>query len=158
MCSVPKITADAMLGRLARWLRAAGYDTAYDSSLDDASLLRQARAEGRVLLTADRQLARSRAARSLLITSEDLNEQLEQVFRALGPPPEPPFSRCMACNGQLEDADKASLGQQLPPYILARHDTFRRCTDCRRIYWRGTHWERMNALLQRAAEATIHVE
>lgn len=136
-----------MLGRLARWLRAAGYDTAYDQALDDATLLRQARAEDRVLLTADRALARSRGARTLLIEADDLIGQLTQVRDALGPPPGSFFSRCLACNGALEPADSASLANQLPHYILATHTVFSRCPDCQRIYWQGTHWGHMQAVL-----------
>jgi uncharacterized protein with PIN domain len=138
-----------MLGRLARWLRAAGYDTAYDSSLDDAALLRRARAEGRVLLTSDQALARSRGARTLWVASGDLAHQLTTVVNTLGPPAGSPFSRCMACNGLLEPADRADLAGQLPPHILASHDTFSRCPDCQRIYWRGTHWDRMQDVLDK---------
>jgi uncharacterized protein len=145
--SGPRLLADAMLGRLARWLRAAGYDTAYNQALDDAALLRQARAEDRVLLTADRSLARSRSARTWLIDSDDLIGQLTQVLHALGPPPGQFFSRCLACNGALEPADSADLADQLPAYILAAHTAFSRCPNCRRIYWQGTHSDRMRAVL-----------
>jgi len=144
-----KLLADAMLGRLARWLRAAGYDTAYDPATDDMDLLRQARAEDRVLLTADHALARSHAARTLLITTDDLESQLKQVLDALGPPGGALFSRCLACNGILEPADKANLAGQVPRYILDHHATFSRCPDCQRIFWRGTHWDRMHVLLEK---------
>ena len=144
-----RLIAAAMLGRLARWLRAAGYDTAYDHSLDDPALLRRARAEERVLLTADRALARSRAARIVLVTANDLESQLSQVFDALGPPGGALFSRCLACNGQLEPVESAGLTGQAPPYVLSRHSAFSRCPECQRIYWPGTHWQRMRELLDK---------
>ena len=141
-----------MLGRLARWLRAAGYDTAYTPDLDDQALLRRARAEGRVLLTADRDLARSHAARTFLVAGGDLTAQLTQVLQALGPPPSPPFSRCLACNGMLEPIPKTDLAGRLPPYILARHEQFSRCPNCQHLYWPGTHWDRMREKLGQLLE------
>lgn len=149
-----RLLADAMLGRLARWLRAAGYDTAYDPALGDAALLRQARAEGRVLLTADQELARSRAARTLLITTNNLADQLNQVLSACGAPPGSFFSRCLACNGRLEPADGAELAERLPRYILNKYPVFSRCPDCGRVYWPGTHWERMRTMLGRLAQGS----
>lgn len=150
--TAPKLLADVMLGRLARWLRAAGYDTAYDPAASDQALVRQARLEDRILLTADRSLARSRGARTLLIESDDLLGQLIQVRRALGPPPAACFSRCLACNGPLEPADSASVAAQLPPYIIRKHTVFSRCPLCGRIYWPGTHWDRMRAVLDQVRD------
>ncbi len=155
-----KLLADTMLGRLARWLRAAGYDTAYYPDRDDAALLRQARAEGRVLLTADRTLAHSRAARTLLIVTDDLAGQLRQVRHALGPPVGTFFSRCLECNAVLQAVDRAALTERLPRYILNRHTTFSQCPRCQRIYWPGTHWTRMRRVLdefyQTPAENSAH--
>lgn len=151
--ATPKLLADAMLGRLARWLRAAGYDTAYDPAASDRALVRQARLEDRVLLTADRTLARSRGARTLLIESDDLLDQLIQVRRALGPPAAACFSRCLACNGLLEPADSVSMAEHLPPYIVRKHTVFSRCSLCGRIYWPGTHWDRMRAVLDQIRDS-----
>lgn len=147
-----RLLADGMLGRLARWLRVLGYDTAYASDTDDAELLRRARAEGRVLLTADRALARRRGARTLLIEAQTLADQLRQVRDALGPPPGGEFSRCVACNGELSPVDKFALTDQVPPYVLATQKEFRRCRDCGRIYWPGTHVERMKAMLDNSPQ------
>ncbi len=142
-----RLLADGMLGRLARWLRVLGYDTAYASDTDDAELLRRARAEGRVLLTADRALAKRRGARTMLIETQILADQLRQVRDTLGPPPGHEFSRCVACNGELFPVDKSALADRVPPYVLATHKEFYRCHDCGRIYWPGTHVERMKAAL-----------
>jgi hypothetical protein len=142
-----RLLTDGMLGRLTRWLRLLGYDTIYAPDTDDAELLRRARAEDRVLLTADHALAARPGARTLLIQAQDLPGQLRQVRAELGPPPGAEFSRCLVCNGQLAQIDKAALAGKLPPYVLARHDVFFRCPDCERIYWPGTHVERMRAML-----------
>ncbi|RME40127.1 MAG: hypothetical protein D6793_00070, partial [Thermoflexia bacterium] len=74
-----RFLADGMLGRLARWLRLLGYDTAYENHADDLELARRARAEGRILLTRDRALAARKGLRALLIESEDVQEQVRQV-------------------------------------------------------------------------------
>jgi uncharacterized protein with PIN domain len=142
-----KLLADGMLGRLARWLRASGYDTVYAPDTDDAELLRLARAQERVLLTADHALAQRRGARTLLIEAQDLSGQLRQVREALGPPPGARFSRCVACNGELAPIEKSKLNEQVPPYVLATQAEFLRCTRCGRIFWPGTHVERMKHLL-----------
>lgn len=136
-----------MLGRLTRWLRVLGYDTVFAPDTDDTELLRRARAEGRVLLTADHALAARRGARTLLIKAQDLADQLRQVRDALGPPPGAGFSRCVACNGELELADKSALVDRVPPYVFATQQEFHRCPDCGRIYWPGTHVEHMRAVL-----------
>jgi len=143
-----KLLADGMLGRLARWLRILGYDTAYAPDADDNELLRLARAQDRILLTADHGLAARRGARILLIEAQDLDGQLREARSALGPPPGGELSRCVACNGELVRVDKSELAGRLPPYILATHKEFRRCPDCGRIFWPGTHVERMRAVLR----------
>jgi len=141
----PSFLADAMLGRLARWLRIMGLDTVYEPHADDAELARRAVAEGRVLLTRDRALpGRHRAARCLVVKSEWVQEQLRQVLRAY---PEAPrdrlFTRCTRCNGLLQPASKQEVGGQVPQRVLLEQERFARCTDCHRIYWRGSHTRRI---------------
>jgi uncharacterized protein with PIN domain len=87
-----RLLVDGMLGTLAKWLRLLGYDTAYDNVASDAELARQARAEGRVLLTRDRELSKRRGLRTLLIESQVLEEQVREVQEHLSraPPPPPP--------------------------------------------------------------------
>lgn len=148
-----RLLADGMLGRLARWLRASGYDTTFMPDSNDHDLLRCARAEGRVLLTADRGLASRRGARVLLIEAQALADQLEQVREALGPPHGGEFSRCVACNGELVPVNKSELADQLPPYVLATQNEFRRCPDCGRAFWPGTHVEHMRQMLDARSDA-----
>jgi uncharacterized protein len=100
-----RFVADAMLGTCAKWLRILGYDTSFDPELDDHQLVRLARAEGRVLLTRDRDLARRRGVRVLLIASERLEEQVAQVLLDLELEPDAAFSRCPVCNEPLEAVD-----------------------------------------------------
>jgi len=139
-----RFVADAMLGRLARWLRALGYDTLYSASFADGYLARIATAEQRILLTRDRELTRRKGLKAILIESDHIEEQLRQLFQAL-----PlgitysPFGRCLKCNAELRLEDRHNLYASVPPYVWQTQEQFRRCPVCGRIYWRGTHWQRM---------------
>jgi uncharacterized protein with PIN domain len=136
-----------MLGKLAKWLRLLGYDTAYDNAADDHELARRARAEGRVLLTRDRELAARRGLRALLIQSEVLEVQVREVQDALGPPPDPALSRCAVCNTVLEPVSSDDVADRVPPYVLRTQSDFRRCPGCGRVYWPGTHVDGMQEQL-----------
>jgi len=133
-----------MMGPYVCWRTAcwAG-DTAYENDASDHELARRARSEGRVLLTRDRELAARRGLDTLLIQSQILEEQIEEVEKALGPPSEASLARCSVCNGQLEDVSVAEIADRVPPYVRRTHSDFRRCTRCGRIYWRGTHVDAM---------------
>ncbi|MCS7178265.1 MAG: Mut7-C RNAse domain-containing protein [Anaerolineae bacterium] len=143
-----RLLADGMLGRLARWLRLLGYDTAYENHADDLELARRARAEGRILLTRDRALAARRGLRSLLIESEHVQEQVRQVVETLGPPPHPALSRCSLCNVPLEPATPRQVADRVPPYVLQTQRRFGVCPACRRVYWAGTHLQHMRRYLR----------
>ena len=143
-----RLVADAMLGRLARWLRALGYDTLYEQSWDDPTLARVARGEDRLLLTRDHELARRRGLRALLVASDRLPEQLAQVLPLLERPAAG-FGRCVACNGALEEIDRLSAEARVPEFIWETQSDFALCRSCGRVYWRGSHWENMGRWLAR---------
>lgn len=142
-----RLLADGMLGRLAKWLRLLGYDTAYDATASDPELARRARAEGRVLLTRDHELAARRGLRTLLIQSQVLEEQVREVRAGLGPPSQPALSRCAVCNSVLEPISHDQAARRVPPYVLRTQTEFRRCPGCDRIYWPGSHLRAMDAQL-----------
>ncbi len=138
----PRFVADAMLGRLARWLRLLGWDVLYDPSLDDRELARLAAREDRVLLSRDRGLlARRIVRRGLLVRDDDVGLQLAQVLGELGLRPDPAraWTRCSVCNTLTEEVPKQSVEGRVPAYTFATHDRFRRCPGCGRVYWAGTH-------------------
>jgi uncharacterized protein with PIN domain len=142
----PRFFADAMLGRLATWLRILGCDVAYRPAIGDAELVRLAREEGRVVLTRDTRLVRRRWARanSFLVSGDGYREQLRQVVARFGIDPlARPLTRCARCNEPLEAADRAVLEGRVPPYVLSTQDRFSRCPGCGRIYWGATHREAM---------------
>lgn len=135
-----KLLTDAMLGSLGRWLRLLGYDTAMAGTEPDWQIVRQARAEGRIILTRDRALASRRGVQTLLVLDDDLDAQLAQAALELDLPQQRPGTRCLHCNTLLEPASRADVASSVPPYVLQTQETFRRCPDCQRVYWRGTHW------------------
>ncbi len=145
----PRFVIDGMLGNLARWLRLLGYDADYDNRRDDAELVRLARAENRVLLTRDRELAARRGVQALFIDSQVLDEQLAQVTAAFPRPAESGPARCSVCNTVLTSARPEELVDRLPAYVLRKHRDFRRCPGCGRVYWPGSHWQTMQARLRR---------
>jgi uncharacterized protein len=148
----PKLFADAMLGALARWLRALDVDVAYDPTLDDPELVQKAAAEGRTILTRDRKLTERRLAKNhLLIRSDDVDEQVRQVLDELGIRPDLRrlLGRCLRCNLPLEEVDAEAARARVPPYVARAHEEFRGCPGCGRIYWRGTHVDRMARRLAR---------
>jgi uncharacterized protein len=154
--AAPRFVADAMLGRLARWLRVLGYDTLYSSDADDAALVRRALADDRILLTRDVELARRRRVRVILISDDRVDEQLREMVRTLPLNSQEAFSRCLNCNARLVDFDRAQARDLVPPFVFATQTRFRRCPGCGKVYWRGTHWAHMLATLEsaRGAEAT----
>lgn len=148
--SAPSFLADVMLGRLARWLRVLNYDTEYASGTD-AEIAAQARAEGRYLLTRDRELAAAtRDINSFLVPSQVPLTQLKEVVEHFGlSVPEDLFQRCLMCNVPLQEipVDARSEG---PPGAFPE----RRCPRCGRVYWEGSHTKRMRAALARTFGAT----
>lgn len=147
----PKLFADAMLGALARWLRALDLDVAYDPSLDDPALVDLSVAEGRTILTRDRRLTERRLARNhILIRSDDVAEQVRQVLEILGVTPDPDrrLGRCLRCNRPLLDMDPEVARARVPPWVARTQEEFRVCPECGRIYWPGTHASRMRRRLE----------
>jgi len=144
-----RFVADAMLGRLARWLRALGYDTVYDASADDRALVDLANNEHRILLTRDRQLLRDlRPRQALEIRSDVPLDQLSEVVRALAlPAPNDLFRRCLVCNTLLDDVTPAEAVALVPPAPRALPGPVRRCATCGRVYWPGSHVRRMTRAL-----------
>ena len=156
--SSPRLFADAMLGALARWLRALDLDTAYDPGLDDPELVARAHAEGRTILTRDRRLTERRLARNhLLIRSDVVDEQVRQVLADLGLRPDPArlLGRCLRCNAPLTPLAPEAARARVPPWVARTQSEFRACPVCGRVYWRGTHVRRM---LERLAALTCPSE
>lgn len=146
-----RFVVDTMLGRLARWLRAMGYDTLYPGRGEDRQLLQLALAENRVLLTRDGKLARLAGPLGCLIRAERLEPQLAEAVEKLALVPDESrwLSRCLDCNALLEPREKERLSGLIPDYIFAAQSEFMGCPGCGKIYWAGSHTDRMLARLGR---------
>ena len=143
-----RFIADVMVGRLARYLRMAGYDVAYSNKADDDQILEKARRENRIVLTRDTMMLKRRdftrgALRSAYINDDSLKKQLLQVMSCFDLSLEPNLIRCLECNSPLEEAEKAGLKDKVPPYVFKTRDNFRYCPSCSKYYWRGTHFDYM---------------
>ncbi len=135
-----RFLADAMLGKLVRWLRILGYDTVYSPQSQDCDLIESALLDDRTLLTRDVALHKAairRGVTSIFVNSTSIKGQLAELS--------PPISfslsesRCPLCNGSLiaADRDDANIPRQSPP----SRGTLWRCTHCGKIYWNGRHWD-----------------
>jgi uncharacterized protein with PIN domain len=142
MPETPRFVADRMVGRLARWLRLLGADVLSDPSLNGAQLLKQARAEGRIMLTRDKRLRL--APDVLMIESDAFRDQIRQVLtRFPFDPRRHAFTRCSECNQELRRVTRDVVARRVPPFIYASHQEFAVCDKCGRIFWSATHLERV---------------
>ena len=140
-----KFVLDVHLGRLAAYLRMLGFDAQYRSCWSDEELVRVAAAERRVLLTRDRGLLKHSAVTHgyWLRETDSRRQALEIVQRFDLVRSIRPFTRCMACNGMLQVVSKRAVWKELPQRTADLHDEFQQCEACGRVYWKGSHYARM---------------
>jgi uncharacterized protein len=148
---MPRFVVDTMLGRLAHWLRAMGYDTVYLGPADDHRLLEISISQDRILVTRDTKLARAAEERGCLIRAERADAQLAEAVDKLGlsPPEADWLSRCLECNARLEPREKAAIRALVPEHVFTTQSEFMGCPGCGRIYWVGSHADRMLARIGR---------
>jgi uncharacterized protein with PIN domain len=143
----PRFFCDVMLGGLARWLRAAGYDARWEKHIADPDLIREAARAGLVLLSSDTGIFKVGIVRdgdlpALMIPHGlTIQEQLAFVLEKLGLPLRQP--RCMACGGALREVSREAARERVPPGSFARTERFWECDRCEQLFWRGKHWERI---------------
>ena len=152
---VTRFVADAHLGGLAHMLRMAGFDTLYRNDYRDREIADIAEREARIILTRDRELLKYRG-----VTHGCYVHALkpEQQFRELAERLDlarsfKPFTLCLECNAPLHPVDKQRVWERLPPSVRANHQRFTACDSCGRVFWEGSHWRRMQALLSESAGA-----
>lgn len=152
----PAFLCDAMLGGLARWLRAAGYSAWFDVHAADGDLVRRALEQGRWLLTSDSGILERYAVSEGLVgcvfvpRGLTVLRQLAHVIAALKLPLRD--CRCMDCDGELAETPLAEVVQHVPTKVKDVCTLFFRCRGCRKVYWRGTHWQSIRGRLRRAVE------
>jgi len=146
-----RFLADVHLGKLARLLRLLGFDTRYSTEFADRDLVATSIRERRILLSRDIRLFMYKAlTRGYRLRSTDPERQLEEVIRALSLHRAiQPFTRCMSCNDRLHPVPRAAVKDRVPSRVFKRLRRFIRCPGCVRIYWRGTHFLRLEQLVRR---------
>jgi uncharacterized protein with PIN domain len=144
-----RFLADAHLGGLARFLRMLGFDTLHRNAFGDAEIRRLAAEERRIVLTRDRELLKCREiSRGCYVRALKPEQQLREVVARYGLAPlARPFTLCLLCNLPLAAVDKTAVAGRVPEKVLSVQDTFSYCGGCDRVYWPGSHYERMRLAL-----------
>jgi uncharacterized protein with PIN domain len=152
-----RFALDVHLGRLARDLRLLGFDSTYRRDWEDSELIGHALDEGRIILTRDVGLLKHRrVTHGYWLRNDAPDRQLDEIVEALDLARQArPFSRCRECNGEIEPLAGESLGPGVDPAIRGRFERFWRCRDCRRVYWRGSHYQRLLRRVRKCVPGAI---
>lgn len=155
--SIIRFVLDIHLGKLATSLRLLGFDTLYRNDYEDEKLAEISYSQARILLTRDKGLLmRSLVTHGYYIRNTNPQQQTIEVlqrfdlFELISP-----FKRCLRCNGLLESVDKQCIVDKLPETVRSRLDVFQRCQDCNRIYWKGSHYERLQQFIDKVLNSQI---
>lgn len=133
--------ADVMLGRLAKWLRIAGFDVLYSNRYTDDALIALSQQESRILLSRDTRLLIRRNVRQFIyLESEKVRDQIHQIFLATRTTSLPNLlTRCLECNDILQEVPREEVRDIVPPFVFNTQPGFKSCPRCHKIYWAGTH-------------------
>jgi uncharacterized protein with PIN domain len=142
---ISKFILDVHLGKLAKYLRLCGFDTLYRKDYNDIEIINISSSEKRIILTHDVELLKNKkVTHGYWIRSQYLNEQLKEVLLRFNLKHQLlPFTRCLECNGLLTEVSKEDIMDRLLPETDKYFTDFRKCMECDRIYWEGSHYERM---------------
>ena len=149
-----KFILDVHLGKLAKYLRMLGFDTHYQNDLDDLEIISLAEKESRTILTRDIGILKNnRVTHGYWIRSQNSKEQLKEVlqrfdlYNLIFP-----FTRCLRCNGSLKKVSKKSVAHKIPLQTKKSFSTFYQCQTCDKIYWKGSHFEKMHDFITNLEE------
>ncbi|MGI0007568.1 MAG: Mut7-C RNAse domain-containing protein [Nitrosotalea sp.] len=151
----PNFIVDSMLGNLAKKLRILGYDSKYFSSVEDDKLILIAKNEKRIIITKDEQLTKKAQKQEIgfvLIRGSDESEQIMQINAKISLGTfviDTNNSRCIVCNGNLQPVEKYRIIGKIPEGILEREKKFWMCDSCKKIYWEGTHFEKLQEFVMK---------
>jgi len=152
----PRFILDNHLGKLAAYLRMFGFDAAYRNDYQDDELAQVTVDRNRILLTRDRQLLMRKTIRfGYLIRSLDPENQVLETFRRFNLTGQmTPFHRCLRCNRPLKPIEKEAILHRLQPLTKKYFQEFHICTGCQQVYWKGSHYERMERLISKLVAAS----
>ena len=144
-----------MLGNLAKKLRVLGYDSKYFSSIEDDKLIAIAKNEKRIILTKDAQLSQIAETQNIIFVLIRGNDELEQIAQIDTKIKLDRFainsnnSRCIVCNGNLQYVEKYRIIGKVPEGVLEREENFWMCDSCKKIYWEGTHFAKLQEFVNK---------
>ena len=154
---ITRFVVDVHLGKLARKLRLFGFDTLYRNDFSDGEIIRLSQKDKRIILTRDRGiLMNGSVTHGYWIRSFRVDKQLSEVLKRFHLITQiRAFHRCTVCNGRVHSIDKERIKEQLPPRTVKYYDEFFRCGTCKRIYWKGSHYRKMEDYIQRIKKVII---
>jgi len=138
-----KFIADAMLGRLAKWLRLLGFDVLYYPAIEDRQVIKISREQERTILTRDTRMLQCKAVKAaVFIRSDHIADQLLEMKNILDFQAPDLADRCAVCNKRLRAAvDRDEIKDLVPDYVYHNYNSFMRCSNCGKIYWEGSHYK-----------------
>ncbi len=141
----PRFILDVHLGKLCKYLRMLGFDTLYENNYDDPEIIEIAERENRIILTRDLGILKTKiVTRGYWIRSQNVNKQLQEVVKRFDlKKSAQPFYRCIACNGIVKQVDKNNIQTRLEPNTTKFYHEFFQCTNCCKVFWKGSHYENM---------------
>jgi uncharacterized protein with PIN domain len=145
----PRFILDTHLGKLAAYLRMLGFDTRYENSFEDGELALIASEEKRIILTRDRGLLKRKlVTHGYIVRETDPRVQIVEVIKRFDLSTSiSAFKRCIRCNGLLQAVSKEKIIDRLQSNTIRYFDEFQTCSSCKRIYWKGSHYERMKKFI-----------
>jgi uncharacterized protein with PIN domain len=146
-----RFVADVMLGRLAKWLRIAGFDVLYSNRYSDDEIVMLAQREERTILSRDtRLLVRKSVKKFIFLESEKIDDQVRQILSATRTTRLPELlGRCVLCNHLLAEISREEVRAIVPPYVYQTQTHYKECPECRRVYWAGSHRQSIVRRLER---------
>ncbi|HEX38313.1 MAG TPA: hypothetical protein ENG70_05630 [Candidatus Cloacimonetes bacterium] len=145
----PRYAVDRMLGSLAKWLRILGYDTYYRKHIKPINLVSIAQSQDRAIITKNRWFLKSKfPIRIIFLNSNSLKDMLREVHAIIPLETDKIFTRCIVCNEKTIPVQKEEIKDFVPIYVYEHHDEFSRCNGCGKIYWKGTHFERVQNFIE----------
>jgi uncharacterized protein len=153
----PRFILDVHLGRLAKYMRLCGFDTRYEKDLSDREIVNISLSEKRAILTRDRGLLKTKeVTHGHWIRESKPTEQLREVIQVFNLNNSfHPFSRCLECNGVLVEVQMEDIDNMLPERTREYYRNFRKCPVCNRVYWEGSHYERMKKFVENVIAASV---